>query len=49
MVRYLYDEPHFLLQQEVSEVGSYFSIIKAIAEITSFPRLPLFWRSSQRT
>ena len=31
MVRYLYDEPHFLLQQEVSEVGSYFSIIKAIA------------------
>lgn len=28
---YLYDEPHFLLQQEVSEIGSYFSIIKAIA------------------
>lgn len=28
---YLYDEPHFLLQQEVTEVGSYFSIIKAIA------------------
>lgn len=28
---YLYDEPHFLLQQEISEVGSYFSIIKAIA------------------
>ena len=28
---FLYDEPHFLLQQEVSEVGSYFSIIKAIA------------------
>lgn len=28
---YLYDEPHFLLQQEVSEVGNYFSIIKAIA------------------
>lgn len=28
---YLYDEPYFLLQQEVSEVGSYFSIIKAIA------------------
>lgn len=28
---YLYDEPHFLLQQEVSEVGSYFSVIKAIA------------------
>lgn len=28
---YLYEEPHFLLQQEVSEVGSYFSIIKAIA------------------
>ena len=28
---YLYDEPYFLLQQEVSEVVSYFSIIKAIA------------------
>lgn len=28
---YLYDEPHFLLQQEVSEVGSYFSVMKAIA------------------
>ena len=28
---YLYDEPHFLLQQEVTEVGSYFSVIKAIA------------------
>ena len=28
---YLYDEPNFLLQQEVAEVGSYFSIIKAIA------------------
>lgn len=28
---YLYDEPHFLLQQEVSEVGSYFSILRAIA------------------
>lgn len=28
---YLYDEPNFLLQQEVSEIGSYFSIIKAIA------------------
>lgn len=28
---YLYDEPYFLLQQEVSEIGSYFSIIKAIA------------------
>lgn len=28
---YLYDEPHFLLQQEVNEIGSYFSIIKAIA------------------
>ena len=26
---YLYDEPNFLLQQEVSEVGSYFSVIKA--------------------
>lgn len=28
---YLYDEPHFILQQEVSEIGSYFSIIRAIA------------------
>lgn len=28
---YLYDEPRFLLQQEVTEVGSYFSLIKAIA------------------
>ena len=28
---YLYDEPNFLLQQEVSEIGSYFSIIKASA------------------
>jgi len=28
---FLYDEPNFLLQREVSEVGSYFSIVKAIA------------------
>lgn len=28
---YLYDEPNFLLQQEVSEIGSYFSILKVIA------------------
>lgn len=28
---YLYDEPNFLLRQEVMEVGSYFSIIRAIA------------------
>ena len=28
---YLYDEPEFLLQQEVSEIGSYFSVIKSIA------------------
>ena len=28
---YLYDEPNFLLQQEVSEIGSYFSLMKAIA------------------
>ena len=28
---YLYDEPHFLLQQEVGEIGSYFSLIKTIA------------------
>jgi len=28
---YLYDEPHFLLQQEVSEIGSYFSLIRVIA------------------
>lgn len=29
---YLYDEPYLLLQQEVMEIGSYFSILKAIAE-----------------
>lgn len=28
---FLYDEPNFLLQREVSEVGSYFSVIKTIA------------------
>lgn len=28
---YLYEEPIFLLQNEVSEIGSYFSIIKSIA------------------
>lgn len=28
---YLYDEPNFLLSKEVSEVGSYFSILKAVA------------------
>lgn len=28
---FLYDEPNFLLQREVSEIGSYFSIIKIIA------------------
>ena len=28
---YLYEEPYFLLQNEVSEIGSYFSIIKSIA------------------
>lgn len=28
---YLYEEPYFLLQNEVNEVGSYFSIIKTIA------------------
>ena len=28
---FLYDEPNFLLQQEVGEVGSYFSVIKTIA------------------
>ena len=28
---YLYEEPYFLLQNEVTEVGSYFSIIKTIA------------------
>lgn len=28
---YLYDEPHFLLQQEVTEIGSYFSLLRAIA------------------
>lgn len=29
---YLYEEPYFLLQKEVSEIGSYFSLIKAIAQ-----------------
>jgi AAA+ ATPase superfamily predicted ATPase len=28
---FLFDEPNFLLQREVSELGSYFSIMKAIA------------------
>ena len=28
---YLYEEPNFLLHNEVSEIGSYFSIIKSIA------------------
>ena len=28
---YLYDEPNFLLHQEVTEIGSYFSLLKAIA------------------
>ncbi|AGA70628.1 putative ATPase (AAA+ superfamily) [Desulfitobacterium dichloroeliminans LMG P-21439] len=28
---FLYEEPHFLLQNEVSEIGSYFSVIKAVA------------------
>ena len=28
---YLYEEPLFLLQNEVTEIGSYFSIIKSIA------------------
>lgn len=28
---FLYDEPNFLLQKEVGDIGSYFSIIKAIA------------------
>lgn len=28
---FLYEEPYFLLQREVSEIGSYFSLIKAIA------------------
>lgn len=28
---YLYDEPHYLLQHEVHEIGSYFSIIRSIA------------------
>ena len=28
---FLYDEPNFLLQREISEVGSYFSLIKTIA------------------
>ena len=40
---YLYEEPYFLLQGEVNEVGSYFSILRAmamnnhkLAEISSF-------------
>ena len=40
---YLYDEPYFLLQNEVTEIGSYFSLIRAISmgnhkltEISSF-------------
>lgn len=28
---YLYDEPNFLLQREVSDVGSYFALIRSIA------------------
>ena len=28
---FLYEEPEFLLRQEVQDVGSYFSIIRAIA------------------
>ena len=28
---FLYDEPNFLLQREVSDIGSYFSIMRAIA------------------
>lgn len=28
---YLYEEPYFLLQNEVAEIGSYFSLIRAIA------------------
>ena len=28
---FLFDEPNFLLQKEVSEIGSYFSVIKTIA------------------
>ncbi|HBL40915.1 MAG TPA: ATPase [Ruminococcaceae bacterium] len=28
---YLYEEPYFLLQNEVNEIGSYFSLIRAIA------------------
>ena len=38
---YLYDEPNFLLRQEVSEVGSYFSVIKAIA---AGNHKPLHWK-----
>ena len=28
---FLYEEPYFLLQREVTEIGSYFSLIKTIA------------------
>ena len=45
---YLYDEPNFLLQQEVSEIGSYFSVIKTMAaEIISFLRLQRCWKSKE--
>lgn len=30
--RFLYDEPQFLLQNEVEDIGSYFSIIRTIAQ-----------------
>lgn len=44
---YLYEEPQFLLMHEVSEIGSYFSLIRAIAnnnhklsEISAFLQIP---------
>lgn len=42
---YLYDEPIFLLQQEVNEVCAYISVIKAIA---AGDRLQLQWKSNKR-
>ena len=39
---FLYEEPYFLLQKEVSEIGSYFSLIKASLWGTeNFPKSPL--------
>lgn len=34
---YLFDEPNFLLQKEVTDIGSYFSILRVIADGNSKP------------